>query len=208
MIQKPCTEDRAVFKIMTTTDKTAAVLSDNYTREELHHRQVDMKFYRRSDGLFEVEGRLTDKKTHPFKRQLATEDLPPGEPVHDIIVRMVVDEHLLVHDIQANMQSTPFGVCKGAQQTLAPLIGLKIAKGWNKHVRDALGGSKSCTHIMEMLGPMATTAYQGLAPQRIARTNTPGNDHLRHAKVDTCYAYAAEREVVAQLWPDLHRPRH
>ena len=53
---------------------------------------------------------------------------------------------------------------------------------------------------------MATTAMQGLAPQRIARVNEPGNEEQRRAKVDSCYAYAAEREVVARLWPHLHRP--
>lgn len=181
--------------------------TDDYTREEIHHRQVEMKFYRRSDGLYEVEGHLVDKKAHPFVRQLAEQDLPAGSPVHDIIVRLVIDEDMLVHDARASMPATPFGVCKGAQQTLGPLIGLKIAHGWNKRVRELLGGAQSCTHIMELLGPLATTAYQGLAPQRIARTNSPGNEHLREAKVDSCYAYSAEREVVARLWPHLYRPR-
>lgn len=181
--------------------------SDQYTREELHHRQVNMKFYRRSDGLYEVEGHLTDSKSHPFMRQLGQKNLEPGDPVHDIIVRLVIDTDLQVHDVRATMLATPFGVCRGAQQTLDGLIGLTIAKGWNKKVRDLLGGSKSCTHIMEMLGPMATTAYQGLAPQRIERTNKPENEHLRRAKVDSCYAYSAEREIVARLWPDLARSK-
>jgi len=179
--------------------------TDDYTREEIHRRNLDMRFYKRSDGLYEVEGRLVDTKTHPFVRNLSNRPTMPGEPIHDIIVRMVVDENLKVHDVRANMQSTPFGICRGAEQTLSGLIGLTIAKGWNKAVREQLSGNKSCTHVMEMLGPMATTAYQGMAPQRIARTNLPENQHLRKAKVDSCYAYSAEREVVATLWPELHR---
>lgn len=181
--------------------------TDDYTREAIHHRKVDMQFYRRSDGLFEVEGRLTDTKTHPFTRQLGTSSLQPGEPVHDMVVRLVIDAEMHIHDVRVQMLSTPFPVCRGAQETLKSLIGLTIAKGWNKKVRDLLGGSQSCTHLMEMLGPMATTAYQGLAPQRIARVNKPENAHLRTAKVDSCYAYSAEREIVAKLWPELARPR-
>ncbi len=73
-------------------------------------------------------------------------------------------------------------------------------------MRELLSGAASCTHIVELLGPMATTAFQGLAPQRLARINLPGQEAERAAKVDSCYAYAAEREVVAQLWPELHRP--
>ena len=36
------------------------------TKEELHFRRIDMRGYRRSDGLFEVEGRVTDRKSYDF----------------------------------------------------------------------------------------------------------------------------------------------
>ncbi len=174
-------------------------------REELHHRQVDLRFYKRSDGLYEVEGRVIDTKTHPFRRQLAAQDAPPGTHLHDIVVRMVIDEDMLVHDVQATMQATPFTVCGGASETLRPLRGLSIGTGWNKRVRELLGGSASCTHVMELLGPMATTAFQGLAPQRQARMSAPGGEKERSGKVNSCYAYSDQREVVATLWPHLHR---
>ncbi len=174
-------------------------------REEIHHRQIDLRFHRRIDGLYEVEGRLIDTKRHVFRRQLAGEDTPAGTPVHDIMVRLVIDDSLLVHDALAVMQATPFGICPGATSTLAPLKGLRIGEGWGKRVRERLGGAASCTHIVELLGPMATTAFQGFAPQRIAQINEPENEAMRRAKVDSCYAYAAEREVVARLWPHLHK---
>ncbi|MEJ8850133.1 DUF2889 domain-containing protein [Variovorax rhizosphaerae] len=175
-------------------------------RKELHHRQVDLRFFSRTDGLCEIEGRLVDTKSHPFMRQLAVDAIPPGVPVHNIVVRLVIDDALQVHEAEAAMHATPFGVCRGAVNTLAPLVGLRIGAGWNKRVRELLGGSASCTHIVELLGPMATTAIQGLAPQRLARINEPGSEAERQAKVDSCFAYAAEREVVARLWPHLHRP--
>lgn len=173
------------------------------TREELHHRQLDLRFYHLSNGHYEVTGRVIDTKTYPFRLQLATEDLPAGSPVHDIEVRLVVDEALTVQDASAQMRATPFGICRGAQQTLTPLIGLKIAAGWNKKVRDLLGGTSSCTHIMELLGPMATTVLQGVAPKRIAEIDLPENEAMRKAKVNSCFAYSEEREVVARLWPHL-----
>lgn len=175
-------------------------------REELHHRQIDLRFYKRSDGLYEVVGRLIDTKRHAFRRQLAEADTPPGAPIHDISVHLVVDEQMLVHDAFATMDTTPFTVCPGATGTLTPLKGLSMRKGWNRQVRELLGGAASCTHIVELLGPMATTAFQGLAPIRLAAMNDPGSEAQRQAKVDSCYAYAAQREVVARLWPHLHRP--
>lgn len=174
-------------------------------REELHHRQIDLRFYRLDNGRYEVVGRLIDTKRQPFRRQLAEADTPPGTPIHDIAVHLVVDEEMLVHEAFASMDATPFTICPGATGTLAPLVGLSMRKGWNRQVRELLGGAASCTHIVELLGPMATTAFQGLAPARLARINLPGSEAQRQAKVDSCYAYAAEREVVARLWPHLHR---
>lgn len=175
-------------------------------KEPLHHRSIGLCFYRRSDGLYEVQGRLEDSKTHPFRRQLANEDTPPGTLVHDITVTLIIDEDLLIHNATAHMAATPFQVCLGAQDTLAPLKGLHIGRGWTRQVRELLGGAASCTHIVELLGPIATTAFQGLAPQRLARINEPGSEAQRRAKVDSCYAYDAHREVVKQLWPELHMP--
>ena len=139
-------------------------MTDSVARQEIHHRQLEIRFFQRSDGLFEVEGRLLDRKSHPFRRLLQDRDTPAGTPLHDILVRLVIDESLLVHDASATLAASPFDVCRGAANTLAPLKGLRIGAGWNRRVRELLGGAASCTHVVELLGPMATTVYQGLAP--------------------------------------------
>ena len=179
-------------------------MTPDWQRTEIHHRQIDLRFYRRPDGLYEVEGRLLDRKTHPFRRVLQDHDTPAGAALHDITVRLVIDEDLLVHDASASMAATPFSVCRGAANTLGPLKGLRIGRGWNRRVRELLGGSASCTHIVELLGPMATTVHQGFAPQRLDRM-AQADSNAPNPKVDSCYAYAADREVVATLWPHLIR---
>lgn len=173
--------------------------ADSVTREELHHRKVDLRFFRRGDALYEVEGRLVDTKTHPFRRLLAEHDDPPGHHLHDITVRLVLDSELQVQAADADMPSTPFKICPGAARALQSLVGLRIGAGWNKRVRELLGGVASCTHIVELLGPMATTALQGIAPQRIADAN--GTGAYRRFQVDSCYSFASGREVVARLLP-------
>jgi hypothetical protein len=178
-------------------------MTDKVARTELHHRQIDLRFFERPDGLFEVEGRLLDRKTHPFRRVLHDRDTPAGTPLHDILVRLVIDESLQVQDASAIFSASPFGICHGAANTLAPLIGLRIGAGWNKRVRELLGGAASCTHIMEILGPMATTVFQGLAPRRLGSMTQTGSDALK-SKIDSCYAYGKDREVVARLWPKQH----
>jgi crotonobetainyl-CoA:carnitine CoA-transferase CaiB-like acyl-CoA transferase len=175
-------------------------MTDPVERKELHHRQIDLRFYQRSDGLYEVEGRLLDRKTQAFRRVLHDRDTPAGTALHDITVRLVIDGQMLVHDASASLAATPFELCREAANTLAPLKGLRIGGGWNKRIRELLGGAASCTHIVELLGPMATTAYQGLAPQRLARLTADDADAHR-SKIDSCYSYGRDREVVARLWP-------
>lgn len=181
--------------------------TDAVTREELHRRDLDLRFFRRSDDLFEVEGRLVDTKTHPFRRLLAEEDAPPGHHLHDITVRLVLDSELRVHAANTEMAATPFNICPGAAVALQALVGLNIGAGWNKRVRELLGGVASCTHIVELLGPMATTVLQGIAPLRIVSSDDPEEGAQRRFRVDSCYAFATEREVVARLLPRLQREK-
>ena len=75
-------------------------------RKEHHHRQIDLRFYHREDGLFEVEGRLIDRKTVAFRRQLCDVDSPPGDTLHDITVTLVFDDTMQVLDARARMQAT------------------------------------------------------------------------------------------------------
>ena len=82
---------------------------------------------------------MLDRKTHPL---LQDRDTPAGSPLHHILVRLVIDEHLLVHDAGAALGASPFDVCRGAADTLAPLKGLRIGAGWNKRVRELLGGRR------------------------------------------------------------------
>lgn len=173
-------------------------MTEPIARKELHHRQIDLRFYERADGLYEVEARLIDRKTHPFRRLLHDEDSPAGTALHDIVVRLMVDAEMTVHDAGASYGASPYELCHGAANTLAPLKGLRIGAGWNKRVRELLGGAASCTHIVELLGPMATTAFQGLAPRRFTAQRQADAELVR-SRVDSCYAYGRDREVVARL---------
>ena len=59
-------------------------------REELHFRRIDMRAWRRADGLYEVEGRVTDHKPHDFTTADGMKRVPANEPIHDMGVRLAV----------------------------------------------------------------------------------------------------------------------
>jgi hypothetical protein len=178
-------------------------LSDPAEREAIHLRRIECRGYRRRDGLWDIEGHLVDTK--PVETAHAWSGrLPAGEPVHDMWVRLTIDDAMVVRDVEAAVDRSPYPPCPHAAPSLAALKGHRIAPGWSMLVKRLLGGVKSCTHLMELLLPIATTAYQTLAPERRARDQRAGAPAARPAKIDSCYAYASQREVVARFWPEFY----
>jgi hypothetical protein len=175
------------------------------TRDELHFRRIDMRGFRRSDGLFEIEGRVTDRKPHDLLLASGGRQVPANEPIHDIGVRLVFDAELLVHGVETFTEAAPYARCPEGGRALQSLKGLRMTSGWSQEVRRRLGGAQSCTHLMELLVPMATAAFQSLSavtkgrPEKLDATGRP-------RKIDSCYAYGAQREIVRVRWPEYYRP--
>jgi hypothetical protein len=175
------------------------------TREALHFRRIDMRAFRRSDGLLEVEGRVTDRKPYDFVPFSGGRFVAANEPIHDMGVRIVYDADLRIHDIDTFTEASPYGHCPEGGRALKAMKGLRMTSGWSKAVRDRLRGAASCTHLMELLIPMATTAFQSLSivrTTRLEKVDVTG----RPVKIDSCYAYGAERELVRRKWPEFYRP--
>ena len=117
------------------------------------------------------------------------------EPLHDMEVKLVFDENMLVHDVAAFTTSAPYADCFVAGSALQTIKGLHISGGWSQEVSRRLGGTQSCTHLMQLLIPLGTTAFQSLTMVRMDRPAALKADG-KPVKVDSCYAYAAERGVV------------
>jgi len=174
------------------------------TREEMHCRQIEMRGYRRSDGLFEVEGRVIDRKSHDFIHPAPGRSVPAGEPIHDMGVRLVYDRQMMVHEVHTFTNRAPYAPCVGGGQALQEMKGVRMVGGWSQEVRARLRGAKSCTHLMELLVPLATAAHQTLG--YIYSTEPPRlNANGRPLQIDSCYAYAADSEVVLKRWPNFYR---
>jgi hypothetical protein len=179
-------------------------LSNPTTRREIHHRVIDMRAYVRGDGLFDVEARLVDRKPFPFLRIANPEPAHPGQPLHDLSIRLTVDGQYVVRAVEASSDVTPFDICKEAERTLSGLIGERISSGWSSKVKSLLRGTASCTHLMEMLIPMATTAFQGI--RGLAKEGITSLDPAKmQVNLDSCYAYARHRNVVRIYWPQHYQ---
>ena len=164
-------------------------------RELAHQRQITLNGFVRSDGLFDIEAKLTDHKTYPFPSDFRGE-VTPDLPVHHMIVRITITNERIITAAEAITVTGPYSICPKANEVFDELVGIQIGPGWRRKVQAAIGGRHGCTHITELMGPVATTAYQTLYGQeaRERRQNTQFSDaekqsersHLRNS----CVGYA------------------
>ena len=76
-------------------------LSDPADRERLHDRRVHCAGFRRADGLWDIEGHLVDTKTYAFEN-IHRGTIEPGTPIHDMWLRITIDDELLIHAVEAS----------------------------------------------------------------------------------------------------------
>jgi Protein of unknown function (DUF2889) len=169
-------------------------LSPAVPRDPIHARHIDCRGYRRSDGLWDIEGHLTDAKSYGFANAFRGE-IAPGEPIHDMWLRLTLDNELTVIRAKAVTAAGPFAVCPAITPAFAKLEGLKIGPGWRRAVQARLGGVQGCTHLVELLGPLATTAYQTIHAWRARHEPEAASDRVP-SLLDSCHALARDGEVV------------
>ena len=190
-------------------------LSDPHpARTPLHTREIKMDAFHREDGLWDIEGRVVDKKAYSYA-SAARGEVVAGEPVHDMNIRMTLDNHFEVVDIEVKMDAFPFSICNEVEPNFKELIGLKVGAGWMKRVRERVGGKHGCTHVVELFGPMATVAFQaipthmrvmkekqGIDPNKPTDPNKPMRKP--HA-LGGCHSWAYDSPVVKELMPQWYQ---
>jgi hypothetical protein len=145
-------------------------------RKHLHTRSFQFSGYQRQDGLWDIDGHMTDIKTYGFKNAFRGE-IGPEEPLHDMWIRLTLDDDFL--------------------------IGLRIGQGWRQKIRERLGGVEGCTHLVELLGAMATVAFQTVYPV-LAKKATARASSQKPVLIDSCHAFRGDGEVVKKTWPDFY----
>ncbi len=177
-------------------------------RKHVHRRSITLDGYIRDDGLIEVEAELTDVKTYGFP----SEDrgyIDANEPIHHMQVRVAVNDDLEVCEAEARTIAGPYHICPKANDVFPELVGLKIASGWRNKVRAAIGGRKGCTHITELMGPVATVIMQTYYGEESRRTRDAKTGQMNMSDSDaykglinTCVGYDEDGPVVKKIFPN------
>lgn len=181
-------------------------LPESSSRKKMHHRHIDCEGFLRDDGLWDIEAHMRDTRTYDcgYDEDHRGGVIKAGEPVHDMWLRLTIDLDFVIHDAQASSDHTPFGICTQAAVEMKSLVGLQIGLGWMKQVRTNIGTDRSCTHLMDLLGPIAATAYQTLH-MALEEREAQRNDRQKPKILDTCIALSSDGDVVKKRWPEFYR---
>ena len=125
-------------------------LSQPQDRELLHSRDIVLRGYRRSDGLYDIEAQLTDAKSYGSTNH-DRGYIEAGEPIHGMWLRLTVDEQRCIIACEAASDYTPYTVCPVAAPNFARLAGLRIKPGFLREAAKRIGGTMGCTHLRELL---------------------------------------------------------
>lgn len=182
-------------------------LPEPHARKHIHTRSVSFAGFEREDGLFDIEGRMTDTKTYAFSNKWRG-TIHTGEPLHEMLLRVTVDEDFIIHEVAASTEHSPFPVCPNIAANYRSLKGIRMGAGWRRAVREKVGGVRGCTHITELLFPMATVAVQTIFPLQRHRRNEAdsevSSDSGKPFVINTCHAWAEDSPVVKDNAPRFY----
>lgn len=197
---------------------SSAALSAPTEREAQHFRNYQFGGYRRADGLFDIEGQMTDTKSYSFPNEWR-DTIGAGEPIHDMRIRLTLDEAFVIRDVECETVAGPYEICPAIAPAFAALAGERVGRGWSRLLRQKFGGRHGCVHHVEMLRAMATVAFQTIYGYQERRRREAGlgkSDGLpdREAAagrkpgfIDSCHALASDGEIVRTHYPQFYEAR-
>jgi hypothetical protein len=175
-------------------------------RQHLHDRAVTYRGYLREDGLWDIEGEIADTKTYHFE-MTERGAMPPGTPVHAMAIRVTLDDRMVIREIAAVMDDTPYGECRRGEDPMQKMVGASMGPGWRQAIERALGGVKGCTHLRELLFNMATAAYQTVFPYQDRQRQLAGIASTASEQppyhLGRCIGWDFDGPVVARTYPQF-----
>lgn len=173
-------------------------------RQVKHRRSIDVQVYARPDGQWEVDARLSDTKARDWP--LPSGLRPAGSPIHEMLLRLVVDTRFQILEAGAETLAMPYpGQCDQHGDAYSRLVGLNLLQGFRQAVKERLGGLQGCTHITELAQVLPTAVIQAFAGEVLDTQEAGSGGGLgaeRPFQIDRCHALRSDGEVVR-----LHYPR-
>jgi hypothetical protein len=178
-------------------------LSAPQPRKPIHIRDIQCIGYERDDGLWDIEAHLVDTKAVVQKRRTGDAVRQPGEAVHNMWIRLTIDLEMVIHDAEAKTDDGPYPTCGDITPNFKRLIGVKIGPGWRLEVGKRVGRTHGCTHLVELLWPLATTAFQATGRARDAYNASKPLTKPPY-QLNSCHMYKDDSPQVLERWPQFY----
>lgn len=172
--------------------------------EIIHTRRYEVRTYRVDATRFVLRGVVVDEK-------------PPGlyvdgddEPlwVHHMVVDLeVAYPSFVIEKVSVTFNEHPYLRCGDIEPDYQGLVGVSIARGYTKKVKDLFGGPRGCTHIGALLAAMGPVAIQSGWSMRAGTSAAPDapppgpeeSERARTANLNTCHMWDEEGDLVAGI---------
>jgi Protein of unknown function (DUF2889) len=167
-----------------------------------HRRSIDIAGYQRRDGLYDIEATLIDVKGIP----IVTPDRPNiavGDELHNMVLCLTINSDMKIVAVNTLMNATPYITCPGIANAYQSLVGVVIGAGWTRIIKDLFNGVKGCTHLRELLGPIATVAFQTVVDEECRIKDYRESPEVFKAMIGSCYGLARDSHNVERLWPEF-----
>jgi hypothetical protein len=172
-------------------------------RQLTHRRRIDVQVFARGDGLWDVDAEISDVKTRDS--HLAGGLRKAGDPIHDMLLRIVVDARFNIIAAGSETRAMPYpGLCSEHGDAYQQLVGLNLLKGFRQAVKERLGGSAGCTHLTELSQVLPTAVVQAFAGEVLDTREDSASGH-KPFQIDRCHALRSDAQAVKQFYPRWYR---
>jgi hypothetical protein len=167
-------------------------------RTASHQRSITINAYARDDGLWDIEGHLTDAWTAPVPR--ADGMLPPGQPMHSMRLRLTVDRDATIVAALAVTDAGPYDqACSAIAPDYGQLVGVRVTRGYRDAIRRLFGRTAGCTHMNELAGVMGSAVMQAMWGE------LDRHPDQQPISIDGCHALKSTGPQVARFFPRWYR---
>lgn len=183
-----------------------SLLPDDDDLDLIHTRNYETRVYQVADDELLVRGAVSDMKPPG----LYVEGDPQPLEIHQMQIELRVSlPKLVITSARVLFETHPNSKCPIIANDYQRLVGLSIARGFNREIRDLFGGPKGCTHTNALLQAMAPAVVQstwsvairkGRLGEGARSGSNPGERKKRLAgNLNTCHVWAEGGEHVAAL---------
>lgn len=183
-----------------------SLLPDDEDLDLIHTRNYETRVYQVADDELLVRGAVSDLKPPG----LYVKGDPQPMEIHQMQLELRARlPKLVITSVRVVFETHPNSKCPLIANDYQKLVGLSIARGFTRQIRDLFGGPKGCTHTNALLQAMAPAVVQStwsvaIRKGRIgegSRSAAIPEERMKRmaGNLNTCHVWAEDGEHVAAL---------